>query len=120
MFRLSSKITEVFLCKERVDFRKGIDGLGVIIQSTLKENPLSGSLFLFVNRRKDKVKCLYWEKNGFCLWQKRLEKSRFFWPAHLSSNAKITLTGQQVMYLLDGFDLRFWKPHPALFFKTIM
>ena len=66
-----------------MDFRKGINGLSVLVEEQLIHNPFSGQLFVFINRRRDKIKILYWERAGFCLWQKRLEQERFKWPEHL-------------------------------------
>ena len=79
MMRPSSDLTDIFLCLEPVDFRKGINGLSLLVESELALNLFAPSLFVFRNRGRDKVKILYWEKNGFCLWQKRLEKERFHW-----------------------------------------
>ena len=100
--------------------RKSIDGLSALVEGTLALNPFSTHLFVFTNRRRDKVKCLYWETNGFCLWYKRLEKQRFQWPTHLAQGATIILTGQQLNWLLDGFDLRGWQPHRALQYESVL
>lgn len=119
MFLDGTKITEVYLCTERVDFRKGINGLSQFTSDTLQENPLSGHVFVFTNRRRDKIKILYWERNGFCLWQKRLERSKYSWPRHLSRGNKIILTREQLQWLLEGFNLKYWKPHPVLHYEKI-
>jgi transposase len=89
------------------------------VEGTLQLDPFSNHLFVFCNRKRDKVKCLYWETNGFCLWYKRLEKQRFHWPTHLGTEV-IALTGQQLNWLLDGFDLRHWRPHQALQYQTVL
>lgn len=75
MFRPSNAIETVWLCREAVDFRKGINGLAVRVEGQLCQDPFSVYLFVFTNRKRDKVKILYWERSGFCLWQKRLERS---------------------------------------------
>ena len=63
--------------------RKGINGLAVLVEEALHHDPFSEQLFVFCNRTRDKIKILYWERNGFCLWQKRLERARFKWPRRL-------------------------------------
>ncbi|MBL3601826.1 MAG: IS66 family insertion sequence element accessory protein TnpB, partial [gamma proteobacterium endosymbiont of Lamellibrachia anaximandri] len=69
--------------------------------------------------RRDAIKILYWERSGFCLWQKKLEQARFKWPVHLDGDV-ITLDGQQLNWLLDGYDLRYLQPHNALKYKTLL
>lgn len=118
MMRPPDALPVVYLCREAVDFRKGINGLAILVEQQLL-SPFSEQLFVFCNRRRDKVKILYWERNGFCLWQKRLERERFNWPRHLPGDV-ITLTGQQLNWLLDGYDLRVMRPHKALGYKTVL
>ena len=62
---------------------------------------------------------LYWERSGFCLWQKRLEQERFKWPEHLTG-AVLTLDGQQLNWLLDGYDLAAMRPHRSLAYRTVL
>ncbi|RZR05749.1 transposase, partial [Vibrio vulnificus] len=71
----------VYLYREFVDFRKSINGLAAIIESETDLPHGSGALFLFTNKQRDKIKVLYWDKTGFALWYKRLEKAKFKWPA---------------------------------------
>lgn len=71
---------KVFLHKDPVDFRKQINGLSLIVQDSLQLDPFAESLFVFINRGGNRIKILYWQKNGFCLWLKRLEKDKFAWP----------------------------------------
>ena len=71
---------KVFLCLEPVDMRKSYEGLSSLVQSILQQDPLSGHLFVFLNKKRNRVKILYWQLNGFCLWQKRLEKGKFHRP----------------------------------------
>ena len=99
--RPSNELPTVYLCRDIVDFRKGINGLAILVEETLGRDPFSEHLFVFFNRKRDKVKILYWERSGFCLWQKRLERARFKWPRR-DENEVITLTGQQLNWLLDG------------------
>lgn len=119
MMRPASNLTEVFICMQPVDFRKGIGGLSVLVEEVLRMNPFSQHLFVFTNRKHNQVKILYWERNGFCLWQKRLEQDRFHWPGG-SRNQSITLTGQQLNWLLDGYDITAMKPHKKLTFSTVL
>jgi transposase len=111
MMRPSGAVT-VYVCMEPVDFRKQIHGLAVLVQETLRLDPLAEQIYVFTNRRRNAVKCLYWERNGFVLWHKRLERDRFHWPRSEGVAAK--LTGQELNWLLDGFDLRHWRPHSPL------
>jgi len=119
MMRPDCSIQTVYLCKAAVDFRKGINGLTVLVESTLALSPFTEHLFVFVNRRRDKIKILYWEKSGFCLWQKRLEKEKFKWPRQAEGEV-ITLTGQQLNWLLDGYDLRQMQPHATLRYASVL
>ena len=64
----------IYICRDPVDFRLGINGLSVMVEATLKFDPFSRNLFCFVNKRKNQIKVLYWQKSGFCLWLKRLEE----------------------------------------------
>ena len=118
MMRPSDDLPVVYLCREPIDFRKGINSLSIFVESELALDPFSQQLFVFVNRRRDKLKVLYWERSGFCLWQKRLEEERFHWPRHLGEDAVWSITGQQLNWLLDGFDLGQMKPHRALEYRT--
>ncbi|MGH8472501.1 MAG: IS66 family insertion sequence element accessory protein TnpB, partial [Gammaproteobacteria bacterium] len=65
------------------------------------------------------VKVLYWERNGFCLWQKRLEKERFHWPRS-SQETVVTINGQELNWLLDGYDIARMKPHQTLRFVSVL
>ncbi|WP_321274379.1 IS66 family insertion sequence element accessory protein TnpB [Vibrio sp.] len=83
----------VYLYWESVDFRKSINGLPAIIESETDLPLGTGALFLFTNKQRDKVKVLYWDKTGFALWYKRLEKARFKWPTQ-EKNSVFTLTAK--------------------------
>ncbi|RDH44057.1 IS66 family insertion sequence element accessory protein TnpB [Zooshikella ganghwensis] len=108
---------DVYLHREFVDFRKSINGLSMIVEANLQLSPFSTALFVFCNRRRDKLKVLYWDKTGFCLWYKRLEKAKFKWPKKHEQNA-IHLTTEQFNWLLRGFDISQFKPHPSLEFTV--
>jgi transposase len=81
--------------------RKSINGLAVIVEGSFKLDPLDGALFVFCNRGRDRVKILVWDGDGFWLHFKRLEKGRFRWPAP-GEDATMTLTGEELSYLLGG------------------
>ena len=119
MIRPSNELPTVYLCRDVVDFRKGINGLAVLVEEALELDPFSEHLFVFCNRRRDKVKILYWERNGFCLWHKKLEEARFVWPDNLDGPV-VTPSGQQLNWLLDGYDIRQLRPHKALSYKTLL
>ena len=117
MMRPSNTMAVVYLCALPVDFRLQINGLAALVQETLALDPLSEHLFAFTNRRRNRVKVLYWERNGFVLWQKRLERDRFHWPR--GDGATVMLSGQELNWLLDGFDLRYWRPHARLHYAHV-
>lgn len=116
--RPSNDLAVVYLYVPPVDMRKAINGLAVLVQEVLELDPFCERLFVFSNRRRDKVKILHFEGSGFVLWYKRLERARFHWPRHLGDGT-VTLTGQQLNWLLDGFDLSRWQPHPRLVFSSV-
>ena len=108
---------KVYVATDITDMRKSIDSLSVLVQEILKQNPLSGHLFVFCNKRGDKIKILYWDRNGFCLWQKRLEKERFPWPETMAEVKEIQV--RQLRWLLDGLDLNRTKGHRGLKYSII-
>lgn len=95
---------DIYLHLAPVDFRKSINGLLMIIENELEINAFTGALFLFTNRKHDKLKLLYWDKTGFALWYKRLEKQRFKWPK-LDELNRMRLSEQQLQWLLGGYDV---------------
>lgn len=92
---------DVFLCCGHVDMRKAINGLAEIVQSNFELDPYNGALYAFCNRRRDRLKILEWDGDGFWLHFKRLEKGRFRWP-EAGSEATMTLTGDELSVLLSG------------------
>ncbi len=118
MMRPADSLQEVFLCLEPVDFRKGIMGLAAMVQAELALDPFAARLFVFTNRRRTGVKILYWEKSGFCLWQKRLERARFHWLKR-PGEAVTSITGQQLNWLLDGYDISRMQPHESLKYSCV-
>jgi transposase len=92
----------VWFYRQPIDFRKQIDGLIMLVADTLKMDPTSGQLFIFRNKKADKLKILYWEDDGFWMFYKRRETSRHLFPAKL--DAAMELTPQQLQWLLSGLD----------------
>lgn len=108
MWYLPSNI-KVFIAYGHTDMRKSINTLSVLVSEYLHQDPLSGHLYAFCNRRRTIVKILYWDKNGFCLWQKRLEKEKFHWPATEQEVREIN--AQELRWLLDGLDIVYYRSH---------
>jgi transposase len=100
------------------DMRKSINGLSILVADQLDLDPLSGHLFAFCNRKRDMVKILYWDRNGFCLWHKRLEKDRFQWPQ--TREDILALHGHELAWLLDGLSLEQPQAHRRLTYATVV
>lgn len=109
----------VHLCRDVVDFRKQIRGLSVLVEQELELDPFNAHLFAFCNRRRDHVKLLLWERNGFVLWQKKLESDRFPWPRDHHTDV-VELQGRELNWLLDGMDVFALKPHGPLTYETVL
>jgi len=118
MIRPANEI-RVHLCRDVVDFRKQIRGLSVLVEEVLEFDPFCSHLFGFCNRRRDHIKLLLWERNGFVLWQKKLEEDRFPWPRDAKSHV-IELSGRDLNWLLDGMDVFAMKPHNELSYETVL
>jgi len=99
--------TRVFLYRRPTDMRKSFHGLIALTEAELKQDPLSGSLFVFVNRRRDRIKILYWGETGFCIWYQQLQRGTYQLPRHDSLDEQDTLevTRAQLSLILDGIDL---------------
>lgn len=93
---------KILAYREPVDMRKSFDGLIALTKSALGEDPLSGSLFVFFNRRRNYLKLVYWDRTGFCLFAKRLERGRFGLPG---TDRKYELSEQAFRLVLDGIEL---------------
>jgi transposase len=93
--------TKVFLSCQPIDMRKSYQGLSVLVEHVLAQNPLSGHVFVFYNKPRNRLKILYWHINGFCIWQKRLEKGRFQ-VGSLTQTPSRTLTSYQLQGLIQG------------------
>ena len=108
----------VYLYRDPVDMRKSIDGLSMIVLDELQLRFGEEKLFVFISRCGKRMKLLYWDKTGFALWYKRLEKQKFCWPVSQDDQV-IACQTQQLQRLLCGFDV-FQKPHEYLQFDTIL
>jgi len=106
----------VYLAVGQVDMRKSIDGLALLV-SGFSLDPFAGHLFAFCNRRRTTVKVLYWDRNGFCLWQKRLEKECFKWPS--SRNEVLELDQRELRWLLEGLELQQTQGHKPLHYSAV-
>jgi transposase len=95
--------TRVWLILGRTDMRKAINGLSDIVANQLKLSALSGQYFVFCGRRRNTLKILYWDNNGYCLWYKKLERDRFRWPR--TEHEARAITGEQLGWLLSGLDI---------------
>lgn len=107
----------IYLYRDPVDFRKGPRGLAAIVEQELEHDPFAGGLYAFTNRRRNAVKCLYWEDNGFVLYYKRLAEERFRWPR--PEEAVLALSGEQINWLLDGYDISLMKGHRKLHYEAL-
>jgi len=105
MFTLSSS-NRFHLYSEPTDMRKSFDGLSGIIHNTLKSNPCNGDVFIFINRRRDKIKLLHWQGISFTLYYKRLEEGTFELPEYDIQSGSITLSYAQIVMLVDGLAIK--------------
>ena len=108
----------VYLACGSTDLRKSIDGLAVLTKEVLNLDPFSPCLFVFCNRRRDKIKILHWDYNGFWLYYRRLEKGRFKWPKE--GQGTIMITRRELRWLLDGLSLVQKKAHPAVLARIVV
>ena len=101
---------KVYLCTTPADMRRGFDGLSGMAESLMQQDPLSGHLFVFHNRNRDKLKILYWDQDGLAIWYKRLEQGTFQFPTDGKSQEKVAtgveITNSELSLLLGGIDLR--------------
>jgi transposase len=96
----------IYLCTLPTDMRKGFDTLAALVKEFLGQDPLSGHLFLFVGRAKDRLKLLYWDADGFALWYKRLEEGTFRLPRVRGEDASVELKASELAMMLEGIDLK--------------
>ena len=116
IMRPNVTLTQIYLYRDPIDFRKAHKGLVALIEVELERNPYEGHLYAFTNRQRNKIKCIFWENNGFVLYYKSLSEEKFKWPK--KSDEVVTLTGQQMNWLLDGYDITQMKPHKKLNYES--
>ena len=116
MFRFDARL-KVYVHREAVDFRKSINGLAALVEQGLGLDPFAAALYVFGNRRRNRVKILGWETNGFWLMMKRLEAERFVWPR--TDRAVIELTIEQLHWLLEGIDLEAMRAHKIVRYRRV-
>ena len=106
--------TRVVLCRQAVDMRKSFHGLVALVEAALQQDPLSGSLFVFVNRRRDRIKILYWGQVGFCIWYQQLQKGTYQLPPldNVPDASALEVTRSQLSLILDGIDLSSVRQRP--------
>ena len=103
----------IHLAKDAADMRKGFDGLCQLVRDVLEEDPFTGHLFVFRNRRGDRLKILYWAGDGFAIWYRRLEKGTFRFPSPNEAEAtSVTVKAGDLLMLLQGVDLSSVKRRP--------
>ena len=95
----------IFLCTQPTDMRKSFDGLMGLVTEVIDEDPFEGHLFLFVNRRRDRMKVLYWDRDGLCIWYKRLEAGTWQLPSGADAVTGVELDAGQFAMMLNGIDL---------------
>lgn len=108
----------IYLHRAPIDMRRGRNGLAALAQEVMKIDPFSGALFIYVGRRYDALKIFYWEKNGWAVWHKKIEsREKYHWPRLLQEEV-VTLSPEQLGWLLDGYDV--WtQPHRMLRFAHV-
>jgi transposase len=95
---------QIWVACGATDLRRGFDGLSMLVQEVVKRDPFSGHLFVFRGKRADRIKILWWDGTGLCLFAKRLERGRFVWP--MTREGAVTLTPAQLSMLCEGIDWR--------------
>lgn len=116
---LSLPPVRILLCTHHADMRKSFDGLAQLVRELLAADPFSGQLFIFRNKRGDRVKLLYWDEDGFVIWYKRLEEGTYRFPTTVGDQYGVEIRAADLAMLLDGVDLssikrqkRYRRPAP--------
>ncbi len=117
MFVSSSRL-KIYMAMGVTDMRKSINGLSILVQENMDLDPFSGHMFAFSNRMRNIIKILYWDRNGFCLWHKRLEKQCFRWPESREEILKIS--HRELRWLIDGLELCQQYAHGELKYTTVV
>ena len=115
------RAVRIFVCVPPTDMRRGFDGLAATAQTVTHQDPLNGHLFVFFNRRRDRVKILYWDTSGYCLWYKRLEAGQFQVSGSAQDQDSVEWDMPQLTLILERIDLseshrheRFSRPRPTV------
>src|SRR4030042_1238117 len=109
------KRIEIFIKPGHTDMRKQIQTLAIYVTDEIGKDPLTGNLYIFCGKSRKIIKALYWDRNGFCLWQKRLEQDKFPWPGDEKEVRKITR--EELRMILNGID--FFRAHKKLIFSAV-
>lgn len=112
------EFTSVFIHRGPVDMCRGINGLSEIVQLSMMGDLMGKNLFVFCGRRKNTIKVLYFDKFGFCLWQRRLENDKFAWPKKAKDDV-LHISTEQFAWLLEGFDVWKMKPFEEIKFEGV-
>jgi transposase len=108
---------KIYIATAPVDMRKSFDGLSSAVQQRMQMDPLCGHLFVFFNKRSDQVRILFWDRSGFCILAKRLERGQFRPPACADNASHVDMEAAELGLILEGIDLQRavrrprWKPH---------
>ena len=116
MIRLKSDI-QVYLASSPIDGRKAINGLSACVMELFNQKLMDGSVFVFYNHARNRIKCLFWDRNGFVLYQKRLERGKFH--VNVKSDGALELTQQQLDWLLAGLDFTLMSAFPELNYEHL-
>jgi len=108
-------VNQVYLATGFTDMRKSINGLSLIVSEQLAHDPFSGSVFVFCNRTRDKLKILYWECNGFWLYYRRLDKGKFQWPGGGLNQQSVSLSVRELQWLLEGLSCQQAQAHKPVY-----
>jgi transposase len=104
MFTLPSAV-QVFVCLQPVDLRKSFDSLAFLAEAIIRQDPLSGHLFVFLNRSHNRIKILYWDRSGYCLYYKRLEAGTFLIPSQYNTGTSTSMSLAELTLIMEGIDL---------------
>ena len=115
--RPARDMPEIYLYRAPVDFRKQDNGLALLVEQELGHSPFTGALYAFTNRQRNRIKCLMWEDNGFVLYYKALAEEKFKWPS--PSEDVLPLNGEQINWLLDGYDITLMQGHKTLEYSAV-
>ena len=114
---LPSSGIKVFLGIGQTDMRKSIDTLSILVSEQMHQDTFSGNLYVFCNRSRTILKILYWDRNGFCLWHKRLEKDKFRWPESEKEVEEISI--RELNWLVEGLEIKQPGAHGSLKYELV-